>query len=301
MGPVPFHQPETILSPAGSSAAAGPGGDARRGCGLSLDVQAPNCRAGSHRGCPCRPVLFSKLGPSHTVPHAQCSWPCLVALHRGTVLSHLAARAHFLIAPDRKSQIHAELGVACGMSAPGHAGSPFDDDCGPDCLPYPVRDGHTGRCLIAGLCPGSRFQLGAGHASAPSDGRQQVDGLDRASRPGLPDFLPDRETRFRPVCHPVPYPGLGYGGAHTGSAVRDWHAEQIFSQSWLVYVGKISYGLYLWHYPIFVEVQSHHWAPSKELAIELALSAAATLASYYLLERPVLRLKVRFAGTGVRA
>ncbi len=66
------------------------------------------------------------------------------------------------------------------------------------------------------------------------------------------------------------------------------------ARPWLVYLGKISYGLYLWHYPIFCEVQARHYSLAKELIIEVLLTAVAVLASYYLLERPMLRLKSRF-------
>jgi peptidoglycan/LPS O-acetylase OafA/YrhL len=69
----------------------------------------------------------------------------------------------------------------------------------------------------------------------------------------------------------------------------------LLSQSWLVYVGKISYGLYLWHLPIFTGVQVLRWNPFARLTLEFALTAVATLASYYLLESPVLRWKRRFA------
>ncbi len=64
---------------------------------------------------------------------------------------------------------------------------------------------------------------------------------------------------------------------------------------WLGYFGKISYGLYLWHYPVFLQVQTQHWPQVKELTIELALTGVATLASFYLLERPILQFKRRFA------
>jgi peptidoglycan/LPS O-acetylase OafA/YrhL len=62
----------------------------------------------------------------------------------------------------------------------------------------------------------------------------------------------------------------------------------------LVAAGRISYGLYLWHYPI-------SWIPSPfgadlpgqilTLGLRTALSFAAAIASYKLVERPVLRLK----------
>ncbi len=65
----------------------------------------------------------------------------------------------------------------------------------------------------------------------------------------------------------------------------------------LVYVGKISYGLYVWHYPIFEiarnNIHSFHW---QIVAIPVAI--AATLVSYYFLELPCLRLKKRFQKVG---
>ncbi|HWW00701.1 MAG TPA: acyltransferase [Candidatus Acidoferrum sp.] len=71
---------------------------------------------------------------------------------------------------------------------------------------------------------------------------------------------------------------------------------RLFETRWLTYIGKVSYGLYLWHYPIFSTVQARHWVPGKELAVECALTTIAVLASYYLLERPLLRMKKRFQG-----
>jgi peptidoglycan/LPS O-acetylase OafA/YrhL len=70
--------------------------------------------------------------------------------------------------------------------------------------------------------------------------------------------------------------------------------HNFLAQRWLVYIGRISYGLYLWHYPIFVVVQSLHFRPLAVLSLEVILTAAAALTSFYLLERPVLQFKQRF-------
>jgi peptidoglycan/LPS O-acetylase OafA/YrhL len=68
----------------------------------------------------------------------------------------------------------------------------------------------------------------------------------------------------------------------------------LLSRRWLVYVGKVSYGLYLWHYPIFIEVQTRKWPLQYELVVEFGLTAFATVVCFYLVERPALKLKRRF-------
>jgi peptidoglycan/LPS O-acetylase OafA/YrhL len=70
---------------------------------------------------------------------------------------------------------------------------------------------------------------------------------------------------------------------------------RVLSLPWLVYLGRISYGLYLWHSPIFLHVQTRHWNKSKEIGVEVTVTAVVVLASYYLLEKPFLKLKRKFS------
>ena len=66
----------------------------------------------------------------------------------------------------------------------------------------------------------------------------------------------------------------------------------------MVFVGKISYGLYLIHLPVFYIVEK--LIPTAALPVrlgwKLAISLSLATASYYLIERRFLRLKGRFEG-----
>jgi peptidoglycan/LPS O-acetylase OafA/YrhL len=88
------------------------------------------------------------------------------------------------------------------------------------------------------------------------------------------------------------------GGVLIVGAVRDSGLlRRSLSLPPLVFVGRISYGLYLWHLPAMVLV----WQllPEVPRAIAafggIALGLSIAVLSYYVLERPLLRLKRRFA------
>jgi peptidoglycan/LPS O-acetylase OafA/YrhL len=69
-----------------------------------------------------------------------------------------------------------------------------------------------------------------------------------------------------------------------------WHG--LLESRPLVYIGKISYGLYLWHHPIFYVSKTFYGSEWRYAAVPITV--AVTLGSYYLIERPCLQLKRRF-------
>jgi len=62
----------------------------------------------------------------------------------------------------------------------------------------------------------------------------------------------------------------------------------------LGYIGRISYGLYLYHYPIFLMIDSEHSGLSGAalLVVRLAATLAAAVVSYHAIEMPIRRRKV---------
>jgi peptidoglycan/LPS O-acetylase OafA/YrhL len=68
--------------------------------------------------------------------------------------------------------------------------------------------------------------------------------------------------------------------------------DRLLSLPVLVWVGRISYSLYLWHFPVFHMLG---WptgmSPWTIQLLRFSVSFAAAIGSYYLIERPFLRLK----------
>jgi peptidoglycan/LPS O-acetylase OafA/YrhL len=60
-------------------------------------------------------------------------------------------------------------------------------------------------------------------------------------------------------------------------------------------VGKVSYGAYLWHFPVFVVIDETLGLDGAGPALlGIGVTAALTVVSYVAIERPFLRLKTRF-------
>ena len=76
------------------------------------------------------------------------------------------------------------------------------------------------------------------------------------------------------------------------AAARASLLHWILENRFLVFTGKISYGLYVWHFPILTAMEQHN-LPWQYLRYLLVVVPVALL-SYYLIELPCLRLKKRF-------
>jgi peptidoglycan/LPS O-acetylase OafA/YrhL len=75
----------------------------------------------------------------------------------------------------------------------------------------------------------------------------------------------------------------------------DWIVGRVLSWGPLRAIGRVSYGLYLWHFPVFVAVLRYcnAWPRVKSIALAFAITAACTVVSWYLVETPFLRQKAR--------
>jgi peptidoglycan/LPS O-acetylase OafA/YrhL len=78
----------------------------------------------------------------------------------------------------------------------------------------------------------------------------------------------------------------------------DWWVTKVFCAPPLVWIGRLSYGLYLWHLPVywFVTVGRLGRGHFAVCVLRLTLSFLAAVGSYYVIERPFLRVKKRMNG-----
>jgi peptidoglycan/LPS O-acetylase OafA/YrhL len=80
----------------------------------------------------------------------------------------------------------------------------------------------------------------------------------------------------------------------------DWAITSLLSMPLLVWIGRLSYSLYLWHLPIYGLLKAGRFGGGI-VAIQVSRIVAAfavAAASYYLIERPFLRLKRRISTYG---
>lgn len=81
------------------------------------------------------------------------------------------------------------------------------------------------------------------------------------------------------------------------NAVRTTGPGAVLAWAPLVWIGKLSYGIYLFHYPLLWVLRDRGISEDHAtyvFAVAMALSTALAAASYYLVEQPALRLRKRF-------
>ncbi|GLY19188.1 hypothetical protein Kisp01_62020 [Kineosporia sp. NBRC 101677] len=74
---------------------------------------------------------------------------------------------------------------------------------------------------------------------------------------------------------------------------KDGPMVSLLSVRPLVVIGTLSYGLYLYHFPVFMTVQNRGFSHLVQHLLELSLTVALTVFSWFLVEKPALRLKDR--------
>ena len=77
-----------------------------------------------------------------------------------------------------------------------------------------------------------------------------------------------------------------------------WKGRWLFELKPFVALGVVSYGFYLWHFPVFFGVRHFdaHWPYAVRIAVATALTVALTLLSWVLIERPMIQWKDRLEG-----
>ncbi len=89
-------------------------------------------------------------------------------------------------------------------------------------------------------------------------------------------------------------PVFGAGAVIWGGMVDgDGWGSRLLSAAPMTYLGKLSYGLYLWHWPLLALVRGHYLGEAPPIAIWGAMAVAIALASlsYHIVETPIRQQK----------
>ena len=84
---------------------------------------------------------------------------------------------------------------------------------------------------------------------------------------------------------------VGFTLAEAGAALVVLSPPAWLAAAPLAWVGRMSYGLYLWHYPVMRLLRDQDWHWSAILLVGSAAGLAAAALSYYAVERPLLSRK----------
>ena len=109
--------------------------------------------------------------------------------------------------------------------------------------------------------------------------------LDEQARAGL-DWVTDGQIRWDDG---QTYLTQRLAGFERGGMIRYFDTNTYYRQP--VAVGRVSYGIYLWHFPVFWAVGrwGRSWPDIVRLSVAFSLTALFTVLSWYLLEKPIMR------------
>ncbi len=70
---------------------------------------------------------------------------------------------------------------------------------------------------------------------------------------------------------------------------RQSRSERLLSHSFLIFIGKMSYSLYLWHWPIycFVDYSLYSQSSIVRATLKVSLTILCSFASYHWIEKPI--------------
>jgi len=71
--------------------------------------------------------------------------------------------------------------------------------------------------------------------------------------------------------------------------------HKLLSMRWIVWVGSISYGLYLWHYPIYRILYSLSYRGIELITYGAIVTFMISAFSFYMLEKPFLKIKKNYS------
>jgi len=111
-------------------------------------------------------------------------------------------------------------------------------------------------------------------------------------------------ARDGPVTRSVAYGCVGIAGAALiGSVVLvpTSLVASVLRTRPLVAIGRVSYGLYLFNYPIFTLVQAQGWSAPVKVIVEFSATALVAVVSWRFVEQPALRLRRRFRAPAAAA
>ncbi len=118
---------------------------------------------------------------------------------------------------------------------------------------------------------------------------------------GFRPLFGSRKWVWLPAVWLVGFAAVSTGWILIGLAIdRLGHgAQHLLSNPPMRFIGRISYGLYLYHFPIYfaLDMWRHDGGghpPLTEVVTAVGLTFLTATASFYLLERPILRLQSRF-------